>query len=189
MLPGGVPTNWILSDYPFTSELPHGDILLPDGGLCVLVEYNDVIAGKIIIRPKVAWPTTATSTTITLNEDDEDDNGMPKVRWSVSDIRRVYLVGRSIALAATLEGKWNSYKGLIGTTRTLSEVVRSLLHTTLHQIRSSLQALATFGNLMMCKRPAKDSNRDLTKHDIIEVLRVDDLLKPLDEALEKLVLP
>lgn len=169
-LPGSVPANWILPDYPFTSVSHHGGIYLPDGGLCVPVKYNDVIAGTVIIRPKV------------IASD-------PENQWKPSEIQRVDMVAKSIALAAALEGKWHAYKGLLGTTRTLLESVRSLLRTTLHQIRSPLQALVTFGNLMMRKLPVKDSNRDLAKHVIVEALRIDELLKPLDEAREKLVLP
>lgn len=169
-LPGSFPANWILPDYPFTSVSHHGGIYMPDGGLCVPVEYNDVIAGSIVVRPKVILPN-------------------PEDQWQPADIQRVDMVAKSISLAAALEGKWHAYKGLLGTTRTLLESVRSLLRTTLHQIRSPLQALVTFGNLMMRKLPVKDSNRDLAKHVIVEALRVDELLKPLDEVREKLILP
>lgn len=59
------------------------------------------------------------------------------------------------------EGKLHTYKGLLGTRRTLLESVSSLLRTTLHHIRSPLQALVMFGNLMMRKLPVKNSNRNV----------------------------
>lgn len=170
ILPGSVPANWILPDYPFTSVSHHGGIFMPEGGLCVPIEYNDVVAGTIIVRPK------------SVVSDGEK-------QWSSSQIRRVATVAKSIALAAALEGKWQTYKGILGATSTLLDSVRSLLKTTLHQIRSPLQALVTFGHLMLRKLPLKDSNRDLAKHVIIEALRVDDLLKPLDKARDTIVLP
>lgn len=170
ILPGSVPANWILPDYPFTSVSHHGGIFMPDGGLSVPIEYNDVVAGTIIVRPK------------NIVSDGEE-------QWSPSQIRRVATVAKSIALAAALEGKWQAYKGILGATSTLLDSVRSLLKTTLHQIRSPLQALVTFGHLMLRKLPLKDSNRDLAKHVIIEALRVDDLLKPLDKARDAIVLP
>ena len=79
----------------------------------------------------------------------------------MKDIKKVDLFARTVALAAALEGKWHVYKGLLDTSRTLLESIRSPLRTTLHQIRSTLQALVTLGNLVMRKLPVKDSNRDL----------------------------
>lgn len=170
ILPGSVPANWILPDYPFTSVSHHGGIFMPNGGLCVPIEYNDVVAGTIIVHPKNTVP-----------EGEE--------QWSSTQIRQVATIAKSIALAAALEGKWQAYKGILGATNTLLDSVRSLLKTTLHQIRSPLHALVTFGHLMLRKLPLKDSNRDLAKHVIIEALRVDDLLKPLDAARHTLFLP
>lgn len=169
-LPGSVPANWILPDYPFTSVAHHGGIYMADGGLCVPVKYNDVVAGTIIMRPKLIARKQET-------------------QWKKSDIERVDMVAKSIALAAALEGKWHAYKGLLGTSRTLLESARSLIRNTLHQIRSPLQALVIFGHLMMRKLPVNDSNRDLAKHVIVEALRLEDLLKPLDEAHASFVLP
>ncbi len=48
-LPGGIPAARLLPDYPFVAVDADGGIVLPDGGLCVPVEYNDVFAGSVVL--------------------------------------------------------------------------------------------------------------------------------------------
>lgn len=170
VLPGGIPASWILPDYPFASVSSDGGIPLPDAGLCIPVAYNNVIAGSIVLRPSVIAAS-------------------PDAQWHPIHVQRADSVARSIALAAALEGKWRAYQGEAGSSRALVESIQSLLQTTLHQIRSPIQALVTFGHLLMKRLPAKNESRDLAKHVIVEALRIDELLEPLDTANEHLVLP
>lgn len=175
VLPGGIPATWILPDYPFKTIGTEGGIVMPDGGLCIPVEYNNVLAGSIVLMPQTA----------PLPTESQD----PLNPWSPEDIKRADMVAKSIALAAALEGKWRANETLLGTSRHMIESVRSLLRTTLHQIRSPISALVTFGHLLLRKLPPGDANRDLAKNMILEALRVDELLEPLDHARDTLVLP
>lgn len=165
-LPGSIPASWILPDYPFANVPENGGIPLPDGGLCVPVLYNDVMAGTIILNPKS-------------NE----------VIWSADDVKRTDMVAKSIALAAALEGKWQADKNLLRISQNLIDSVRVLLQTTLHQVRSPVQALVIFGQLLLRKLPLNDENRSVAKNIVVSALRVDELLQPLDHAQDKLVLP
>lgn len=167
VLPGGIPAAWILPDYPFKPVGEQGGILMPDGGMCVPVEYNGVLAGSVVLCPE----------------------GPGRHTWEPEDVKRADMVAKSIALGAALEGKWHANSWLLGTGRSLIDSMRSLLTTTLHQVRSPVSALVTFGHLLLRKLPPGDSNRALAKNIILEALRVNDLLKPLDEAGVAHVLP
>lgn len=140
---------------------------MPDGGLCVPVEYNDVFAGSIVLYK----------------------DGSPIPEWTNHDADRASIVAKTIALGAALEGKWSASMGTVDTSRKLIESLRAMLRVTLHQIRSPVSALVTFGHLLLHKLPLGDRNRALAKNVIVEALRVDDLLKPLDKASDDHVLP
>lgn len=167
MLPGGIPAEWIIPDYPFKTTDRKGAIVMPDGGLCVPVEYNDVLAGSVVLYA-------------------ESD---PTPGWTDHDVDRAAMVAKTIALGAALEGKWNASVSTIDTSRKLIESMRVLLRVTLHQIRSPISALVTFGHLLLHKLPPGDRHRTLAKNIIVEALRVDDLLKPLDKASDDHALP
>lgn len=164
VLPGGIPAEWIIPDYPFKSM---GAVDMPDGRLCVPVEYNGVLAGSVVLVPETA----------------------SAMQWTNSDVHKANMVARSIAMAAALEGKWRVTMGNIDTSKQLIDSMRDMLRVTLHQVRSPLTALITFGHLLLHKLPPGDSNRALAKNIILEALRVDDLIKPLDTASETHVLP
>lgn len=171
VLPGSIPAEWIFPDYPFTPNSAEGGILMPDGGLCFPVEYNNILAGSVVL-----WP-------IDTSEAD------PVSVWSPDDIRRVDMVARTIALGAALEGKWHSTAGMLGDSRALINSMRTIIRTTLHQLRSPVQALITFGHLLRKKLPPGNSNRDLAKNIVVESLRLNDLLEPLDDVGHNFALP
>lgn len=167
MLPGGIPAEWIIPDYPFKTTGHKGAIVMPDGGLCVPVEYNDVLAGSVVLYM--------------------GDNSTPE--WTDHDVDKAAMVAKTIALGAALEGKWNASMSTIDTSKRLIESMRALLRVTLHQIRSPISALVTFGHLLLHKLPPGDRHRALAKNIIVEASRVDDLLKPLDKASDDHALP
>lgn len=140
---------------------------MPDGGMCIPVEYNGVLAGSVVLCP--ANPGNHT--------------------WTSEDMKRADMVAKSIALGAALEGKWHANAWMLDTGRSLIDSMKSLLTTTLHQVRSPVSALVTFGHLLLRKLPPGDANRALAKNIILEALRVNELLQPLDEAGDAHVLP
>lgn len=164
-LPGGIPAARLLPDYPFVSPDAGGGIVMPDGGLCVPVEYNDVFAGSVVLWREAA-PTA----------------------WEGEEVARVRHVARSIALGAALEGKVASAQQSERSMNVLVESIRSLLQSSMHQIRSPIAALVTFGHLLLRKLPPGDSMRALAKNIVVESLRLDDLLEPLDRAQKQLVI-
>lgn len=164
-LPGGIPASWILPDYPFVSVGAAGGIVMPDGGLCVPIEHNQVLAGSIVL-----WPEER------------------KEVWAPEDLKRAGMVAKSIALGAALEGKWTADARSLANTRVLVESMRTLIRSTLHQIRSPVAALVTFGHLLLRKLPPGDYGRDLAKNVIVASLRVGDLLNPLDVASARFTL-
>lgn len=172
VLPGGIPAEWILPDYPFQYIGEEGGIAMPDGGLCIPVEYNHVLAGSVVLVPD----SCAVSNPI-------------RDIWTPENIKRADMVAKSIALGAALEGKGQASATMLGSSRTTIDSIRNILLTTLHQVRSPVTALVTFGHLLLRKLPPGDSNRDLAKNMVLEALRIDDLLTPLDDAQDRLVLP
>lgn len=158
LLPGGIPARWLLPDYPFSEPGPRA---LPDGALVVPVEYNGVLAGSLVLQGG---------------------------EWGPEEVERADVVARSIAMGAALEGKWAASAGRLGVGRGAVESMQALLRRTLHQVRSPVSALVTFGHLLLKKLPPGDSNRALAKNIILQSLRLDDLLGPLDEVTHSLVM-
>eukprot|EP00166_Cyanidium_caldarium_P000252 ctg_110.g61 len=60
--------------------------------------------------------------------------------------------------------------------------MREVLSTILHQVRSPLSALRTFGKLLLRRLPPEDLNRDLARDIIVQSERLGDLLLPLDRV-------
>ncbi|PXF45829.1 Adaptive-response sensory-kinase SasA [Gracilariopsis chorda] len=172
-LPGGIPARWIFPNYPFAEVGSEGGILMPDGNLCIPIEYNNILAGSLVLVPQKA----------PLEEEDMWST------WTNPVIRRADMVAKSIALAAALESKSSANEAMLGTSASIIESVRVLLRTTVHQVRSPITALITFGHLLLRKLPVGDANRETAKNMVLEALRVDELLKPLDEAEAALALP
>ncbi|KAI0567310.1 Histidine kinase [Gracilaria domingensis] len=172
-LPGGIPAKWIFPDYPFTRVGCEGGILMPDGSLCIPIEYNNVLAGSLVLVP----------------EKSSSPPGQLREPWSKQDIRRSDMVGKSIALAAALETKSSAKQAMWETDVSLINSIHTLLRTTLHQVRSPITALVTLGHLLLRRLPVGDVNRETARSMIKEAMRVDDLLKPLDAAQETLALP
>lgn len=172
ILPGSIPADWILPGYPFKTVGEQGGIAMPDGGLCIPVEYNGVLAGSVLLCPEAPAPAD-----------------QQPISWESEDIKRADMVAKSIALGAALEGKWHADASRLGAGRALIGSMRALLRTTLHQVRSPVSALVTFGHLLLRKLPPGDANRALAKNIILEALRIDELLEPLDEAGDMHVLP
>eukprot|EP00737_Agarophyton_chilense_P000705 gb/GEZJ01000780.1/.p1 GENE.gb/GEZJ01000780.1/~~gb/GEZJ01000780.1/.p1 ORF type:complete len:567 (+),score=83.93 gb/GEZJ01000780.1/:6961-8661(+) len=172
-LPGGIPAKWIFPDFPFTRVGSEGGILMPDGSLCIPIEYNHVLAGSLVLVPQKNPPPP----------------GQRWGPWSKQDIRKSDMVGKSIALAAALETRSSAKESMWEANSSLIGSIHTLLRTTLHQVRSPITALVTLGQLLLRRLPAGDVNRETARSMIKEAMRVDDLLKPLDEAGETLALP
>lgn len=170
VLPGGIPADWILPDYPFLNE---EDARLGfvgnDGSLCVPIMFSSVVAGSLVLRRAPAVPKTRA--------------------WAESDVARVRIVARSIALAAQLEGRWLAASQALRQDSDVLQSLGELIRGTVHQIRSPITALVTFGRVLLRRLPVGDENRSIAKSILVEGFRLDDLLGPLDEAGDRLQLP
>jgi signal transduction histidine kinase len=169
VLPGGIPANWILPDYPFLShDDAHRGFVADDGSLCVPIMFSSLVAGSLVMWRPPSIPSTRA--------------------WAEDDVNRVRAVARTIALAAAMEGRWLAASARVQQDAVLVGTLRDLIRSTIHQVRSPVTALVTFGRLLMRRLPKDDANRRIAKNIVVEGFRVDDLLSPLDEAVNILAL-
>jgi signal transduction histidine kinase len=63
--------------------------------------------------------------------------------------------------------------------------VRDILSSILHQARSPISALRTFGKLLLRRLPPGDLNRDLARDIIVQCERLNELLSPLDTVTQR----
>ncbi len=163
-LPGGVLAANLLPLYPAVED----DLMeLPDGWLCVPVEYNNGVAGSVVL-----WRL-----------------GTPRP-WSFADIARVRAVARSIAIAAVLDGNMAARARATDHTRELLDHVRSTLGAATHQmnqISCALSALVTFGQVLLRRLEPGNPLRTLAKSILVEARPLDDLMIPLDRVKTGLV--
>lgn len=161
VLPGGLPAAYLLPKYPAVEN----DVMeLPDGGLCVPVEYNSAVAGSVVL-----WR-----------------HGTPRP-WSIGDIGRVRAVARSIAIAAALDGKVAARVKAADHAKELLNNAKSALGTATHQMRSAISALVTFGHVLLRKLEPGNPLRNLAKSIVVEARRLDYLLEPVDQVKAGLI--
>jgi signal transduction histidine kinase len=168
VLPGGIPAVWILPDYPFLSRDAQQGFVSADGSLCMPIMFSSMIAGSLVLWRSIDVPAAQ--------------------EWNGRDVHRVRIVARSIALAAVMEGRWLSAKEQVRQDTAILGSLREVLQSALHQIRSPVTALVTFGRLLLKKLPPGDANRSLAKSIVLASFRLNDLLAPLDDASASLKL-
>jgi signal transduction histidine kinase len=168
VLPGGIPAVWILPDYPFLSRDAQLGFVSADGSLCMPIMFSSLIAGSLVLRR---------STNVPAGQE-----------WNSRDVHRVRIVARSIALAAVMEGRWLSAREQVRQDTAILGSLREVLQSALHQIRSPVTALVTFGRLLLKKLPPGDANRSLAKSIVLASFRLNELLAPLDDASASLKL-
>lgn len=101
--------------------------------------------------------------------------------WSARDRSTLEKVSDALALAAVIDQQQRFSTALQG------EQLRRVLSETLHQVKSPITALRTFGKLLLRRIPAQDTiARELTRDMIIQADRLVDLLVPVDEVTRTL---
>lgn len=169
-LTGGIPAKQILPEYPLLLQ-KHAEegIVSPDGTLCVPVVLSTALSGCLTLSRHPSIP--------------------PSSPWEDDDRARVRAVARTIALATVMEGKWMAADEQVRRDKVVRESLREILRSALHQIKSPVTALITFGHLLLHQLPPSDENRRLAKNVIVASYRVNDLLSPLDVATAEFRLP
>lgn len=169
VLPGGIPAEWILPEYPFLNAESQLGIIGDDGSLCVPIMFSRIVAGTLCLR--------------------RHDVDTAEARWSEDDMARARMVTRTIALAARMEGRWVAALQQTAQDAELLLSLGDLMRSTMHQVRSPVTALITFGQMLMQKLPPGHKMRAVAKSIVVEGFRLDELLTPLDVAGERLSLP
>lgn len=162
VLPGGFPAGVLLPDYPFVWFRGEDDDdmgqVMGDGGLCVPVVYGRTVGGLLTL-----WR----------------DGGSG---WSGEDRRKAGQVARTIALAASLEGRWQGEMRENGERAEVINGIRKVVAAAVHQARSPITALIIFGKLLLKKLPPGDRKRDLAKSIIVSSERLDNILMVLEDS-------
>ena len=164
-LPGGFPAGRLLPEYPFVElgdELGggRGIQVMSDGGLCVPIVNGNVVAGLLTLWGKGGK---------------EGGDG-----WSEEDKEKARQVATTIALAASLEGRWQAVDKENGERLKVIQQIRNVITVAVHQARSPITALILFGKLLLKKLPPGDGVRELAKSIVVTSQRLDNIMMLLE---------
>mmetsp|Transcript_36114 Transcript_36114/g.144347 ORF Transcript_36114/g.144347 Transcript_36114/m.144347 type:complete len:576 (-) Transcript_36114:1928-3655(-) len=201
-LPGGVSATSLVPEYPYLA--PEGSTVRQkeDGSLVVpVMSGHDLIGmltiwkGRAGLEPQSASKRKEFSfmdevLNLVRQEDRREakkDRGGPGLtnQWTDLEIERVTQVASTLALACLLDQRTQESERSRQEQLKVLAQLRSLLSTVLHQVKSPLGALVTFGKLLLRRLPVGDVSRDLARDILIQSERMQELLVPLDGPSEE----
>jgi signal transduction histidine kinase len=103
--------------------------------------------------------------------------------WNSWEQQQVENIAHTLATACVLDQR---YQWLLQRQQTGHDDRKDLLNDILHQLRSPLTALKTFGKLLLKRFSPTDSNRDIAASIIRESDHLRDLLHQMDQVLQDL---
>lgn len=134
------------------------DILHPEQQLVMPLVYTDVVVGLLVaVRPDRAW------------ENEER--------------RHVESVAQSLAGGCVLERRNQWLQSQLAHKRSLQSRQSEIFHNLLHQFRNPLTAVSTFGQLLVKRLDAEDTNQPIATGIVRENKRLRELVTHFDEAV------
>ena len=203
-LPGGLAAEWLLPDYPFVSPGKSRVSHLPDGGLSAPIAEDNMVAGLLVVWPsalpggggnnkggrrrggtlwtvrqkdEVASVARTLSLAFTLDQRRQGERTSPDDRRDPVDA-----IDAPPSGGAATDAEAQQRREAASRESLMISQMREVLSTILHQVRSPLSALRTFGKLLLRRLPPEDLNRDLARDIIVQSERLGDLLLPLDRV-------
>eukprot|EP00871_Galdieria_phlegrea_P004617 jgi/Galph1/5156/GphlegSOOS_G3816.1 len=158
-LPGGLHPSSLLPDYPFVSFREGTSYELGNGYITVPINYERTVIGMLLISRR------------------------QPLFWTEKEKQLIVQVARSIAVAATLNLRWQlNSEG----TKELPKL-QKVLSNILHQVNNPLNAVGTFVKLLLKRLPKNDMNVDLLKNMLTQTEHLQQLLSPLQHINHRLL--
>ncbi|MBO0347582.1 HAMP domain-containing histidine kinase [Phormidium pseudopriestleyi FRX01] len=104
--------------------------------------------------------------------------------WTDRERMQIECIAQTIAIACILDRRQRWLSQQMRQHQRLQAEQHDLLDNLLHQVRSPLTALRTFGKLLLKRLREPDSNRDIAGSILRESDRVQELLQQMDLAIE-----
>ncbi|MGL5064391.1 MAG: GAF domain-containing sensor histidine kinase [Microcoleus sp.] len=104
--------------------------------------------------------------------------------WDDREEAQMQQIARSLALACILDQRSQWVEQELGQQRQLQTQVYDTMHNLLHQFKSPLTALRTFGKLLARRLLAEDKNRDAALSIVRESDRLQELLLQFDRTVD-----
>lgn len=199
-LPGGIAASVLVPEYPYVFLDDSNARVMNDGSLTV-----PIITGHDVVGILAVWkndrPTSvnvesgieqmieidSTSWTRPVDRCQKEEKiyrARTSSGWTPAEKALSREVAQTLSLACALDQRAQASERSRREQVLVLAQLRSMLATVLHQVRSPLGALLTFGKLLLRRLPVGDVSRDLAKDIIVQSQRMQDLLHPLDEPVD-----
>ena len=104
--------------------------------------------------------------------------------WNEREEAQMQQISRTLALACILDQRWQWMQQELGTSRQIQAQVYDTMHNLLHQFKSPLTALRTFGKLLARRLVPEDKNRNVAFSIVRESDRLQELLGQFDRTVD-----
>ncbi|MEG4248877.1 GAF domain-containing sensor histidine kinase [Microcoleus sp. Pol10D4] len=104
--------------------------------------------------------------------------------WNEPEEAQIQQIARTLALACILDQRSQWMQQELGTSRQIQAQVYDTMHNLLHQFKSPLTALRTFGKLLARRLVPEDKNRNVAFSIVRESDRLQELLGQFDRTVD-----
>ncbi|WP_242728693.1 ATP-binding protein [Microcoleus vaginatus] len=104
--------------------------------------------------------------------------------WNEREEAQIQQIARTLALACILDQRSQWMQQELGTSRQIQAQVYDTMHNLLHQFKSPLTALRTFGKLLARRLVPEDKNRNVAFSIVRESDRLQELLGQFDRTVD-----
>ncbi|WP_333346940.1 ATP-binding protein [Microcoleus sp. B3-A4] len=104
--------------------------------------------------------------------------------WNEREEAQIQQIARTLALACILDQRSQWMQQELGTSRQIQAQVYDTMHNLLHQFKSPLTALRTFGKLLTRRLVPEDKNRNVAFSIVRESDRLQELLGQFDRTVD-----
>ncbi|MEG3966421.1 HAMP domain-containing sensor histidine kinase [Microcoleus sp. T2B6] len=104
--------------------------------------------------------------------------------WNEREEAQIQQIARTLALACILDQRSQWMQQELGTSRQIQAQVYDTMHNLLHQFKSPLTALRTFGKLLARRLVPEDKNRNVAFSIVRESDRLQELLSQFDRTVD-----
>ncbi|MGF1494721.1 MAG: sensor histidine kinase [Microcoleaceae cyanobacterium] len=109
--------------------------------------------------------------------------------WNAQEEHQIQTVAHALSMAYGIDHRANWFQSQLERLRHLQTQERRILDSLLHQLKSPLTALKTFGKLLLKRLQPEDRNYSAVEGIVRESDRIQELIQQIDQALERAEIP
>lgn len=169
------PMPWLLSEAPIEALTPLNEAVDAPGSS----PFPEETDHSLLLQQRIVLPLMHEGVVMGLLVTGREDR--PWNEWERSQIEQI---AHTMAIACVLDQRRAWLEQRLSQHQRLQSQQNDLLHNLLHQLRSPLTALRTFGKLLLKRLGVGDANRDIASNILRESDRIQELLQQVDQAIE-----